>query len=62
MADEKKPATRIRETRVTETGFGHPDLQEDRVRTLPDGEAVPAGAETVADDTPLHGWQPVKGV
>lgn len=62
MPDEKKPATRIRETRTVETGFGHADQQEDRVRSLAEGEAVPEGAETVPDGTAIHGWQPVRGV
>lgn len=62
MPDEKKPAARIRETRGVDTGFGHPNSQEDRVRSLAEGETAPEGAETVPDGTPTHGWQPVKGV
>jgi hypothetical protein len=61
MADEKKPAARIREVRSVDTGFGHANTEEERVRSLADGEALPEGAETVPDGTPTHGWQPVRG-
>ena len=49
---------KIREEREqTGQGYGGGFWFEERVRKLDKDEEVPAGAELVPDDTPVHDWR-----
>jgi len=48
--------TKIKMTRPEDGGFKG-KRQQVKVMELPDGEPLPMGAETVADETPVHDWQ-----
>lgn len=45
---------------VPTSGLGMGRNTEARVIALPDGFMPPFGAEAVADDKPVHDWQPVE--
>ena len=51
---------KVRETRVVREGFAQVERTEARVRELPEGAPLPAGAVEVAAETPVRGWEPAE--